>query len=179
MSKKNKSTSPVSPLHPVDLHTPGQGYISTTQGKMYLVLIDAHSKWIEAFNTASATSTAVVEELRTLLAQFGLPETIVTDNGTFFKSAEFEEFLSSTGVKHMTCAPYHSASNGLVERAVQIVKIGLKKTTSGSTRSRAKSLFSYRLTSQSTTGISPAELLFGRRPWSRLDLLKPNKADMS
>ena len=107
---------------------------------MYLVLIDAHSKWIEAFNTASATSTAVIEELRTLFAQFGLPETIITDNGTFFKSAEFEEFLSSNGVKHVTCAPYHSASNGLAERAVQIVKIGLKKTTSGSARSRAKSV---------------------------------------
>ena len=45
---------------------------------------------IEAFNTAS---TATIEELRTLFAQFGMTETIVTDNGTCFTSAEFEEFL--------------------------------------------------------------------------------------
>ena len=87
-------------------------------------------------------------------------------------------FLSSSGVKHLTSAPYYPASNELVECAVQIVKKGLKKTTTGSARTKlAKTLFSYRLTPQSTTGISPAELLFGRRPRSRLDLLKPNTAD--
>ena len=69
-------------------------------------------------NTASATSTAVIEELRTLFAQFGLPETTV--NGMCFTSAEFEEFLSSNGVKLLTSAPYHPASNGVVDRAVQI-----------------------------------------------------------
>ena len=58
------------------------------------------------------------------------------------------------------------------------MKKGLKKTTTGSAHSRlAKTLFSYRLTPQSTTGISSAEFLFGRRPRSRLDLLKPNTAD--
>lgn len=38
-------------------------------------------------------------------------------------------------------------------------------------------LFAYRLTAQSTTGQSPSELLLGRRPRSRLDLLKPNTAE--
>ena len=92
-----------------------------------MVLIDAHSKWIEAFNTASATSTAVIEELS---AQFGLPETIVTDNSTCFTSAEFEEFLSSNRVKHLMSVPYHPASNGRAEHAVQIVK----KSMTGSAR---------------------------------------------
>ena len=36
---------------------------------------------------------------------------------------------------------------------------------------------SYRLTPQSTTGVSPAELLLGRQPRSKLDLLKPNTAE--
>ena len=43
-------------------------YAGPVQGKMYLVLIDAHSKWIEAFCTPFATSTAVIEELRPLFA---------------------------------------------------------------------------------------------------------------
>ena len=40
-----------------------------------------------------------------------------------------------------------------------------------------KILFAYRLTPQTTTGVAPAELLMGRRPRSRLDLLKPHTAD--
>ena len=67
---------------------------------------------------------------------------------------------------------------GLAERAVQIVKHGLKKVTQGTLSTRlAKVLFAYRLIPQSTTGISPAELLLGRRPRSKLDLVRPNTAE--
>ena len=58
------------------------------------------------------------------------------------------------------------------------MKRGLKKTTEGSVRSRlAKILYTYRLTPQSTTGVSPAEMLLGRRPRSRLDILTANEAE--
>ena len=145
---------------------------------MILIIIDAHSKWVEAICTPGSTSAVVIDELRTLFAQFGLPETIVTDNGTCFVSAEFETFLSRNGIKHITSAPYHPSSNGLAERAVQVVKRGLKKITQGSMKSRlAQVLFQYRLTPQTTTGVPPSELLLGRRPRSRLDLLKPHTAE--
>ena len=102
----------------------------------------------------------------------------MTDNATCFVSGEFKTFLSNNGVKHTTSAPYHPASNGLAERAVQIVKRGLLKVSTGSIATRlAKVLFSYRLAPHTTTGVSPSELLLGRRPRSRLDLLKPNTAD--
>ena len=150
-------------------------YAGPIEGKMILVLIDAHSKWIEAMVTPTSTSTVVIEELRDKFSQFGIPETIVTDNGPCFTSAEFELFLEKNGVKHTTTAPYHPASNGLAERAVQIVKKGLKKCKDGTLRTRlSRMLFAYRLTPQGTTAVSPAELLLNRRPRSRLDLLRPN-----
>ncbi len=133
---------------------------------------------MEAFCTSSATSSAVIEELRPLFAKFGLPETIVTDNGPCFVGEEFRNFLDCNGIRHITSAPYHPASNGLAERAVQIVKRGLQKTNSGSARARiAKFLFAYRLAPQTTTGVSPAEMLLGRRPRSRLDILRPLTAE--
>ena len=145
---------------------------------MFLIVIDTHSKWIEAFCTPTATSKAVIEELRTLFSRFGLPETIVLDNGTCFVSIEFEAFLKSNGICHHTSAPYQPASNGLAERAVQIVKKGLKKVTAGSIRDcLAKVLMSYRLTPQGTTGISPAELLLSRRPRTLLDLLTAERVE--
>ena len=181
--QQHQSTPPVAPLHPWSWPTRPWArlhidYAGPVHGRMILVIIDAHSKWIEAICTATATSSAVIEELRTLFSQFGIPETIVSDNGTCFVSTEFEAFLSDNGIKHVTSAPYHPSSNGLAERAVQVVKRGLRKVTKGTMRSRlAKILFAYRLTPQTTTGISPGELLLGRRPRSRLDLLKPHTAD--
>lgn len=99
---------------------------------------------------------------------FGVPETVVTDNDTCFTSGEFKSFLKANGVRHPTCTsvPYHPASNGLAEHAVQIVnnKHGLKEITQGTFNSRlAKVLFAYQLTPKGTTGISPTELLLGRR----------------
>ena len=135
-------------------------YASPVEGKMILVLIDAHSKWIEAFHTKTATSQAVIEELRTVFSRFGIPEVIVTDNGACFTSSDFESFLQYNGVKHLTPAPYHPSSNGLAERAIQIVRKGQKKVKSGSVRSRlAKILLHYRIQPQETTGLTPAELL--------------------
>ena len=97
---------------------------------------------------------------------------------TGFVSQEFEEFLRKNGISHVMSAPYHPASNGLAERAVQIVKKGLKKETTDSMDTRlAKVFFFYRITPQSTTGLSPSELLLGRRPRIWLDLLRPNTAE--
>lgn len=181
--QENQSTPPLAPLHPWSWPTRPWArihldYAGPVQGKMFLILIDAHSKWIEAFCTPTSTSEAVIRELRPVFARFGLPETVVTDNGTCFVSAEFETFLLKNGIKHYTSAPYHPASNGLAERAVQIVKKGLKKVSQGTITERlAKVLMSYRLTPQTTTGVSPAELLLGKRPRSRLDLLKPHTAE--
>ena len=93
--------------------------------------IDSHSKWIEVFPTKLSTSATVIELSRTLFAQLGVPEVVVTDNGSCFVSVEFETFLLKNGIKHITSAPYHPSTNGLAERAVQIVKQGLKKRKGG------------------------------------------------
>ena len=152
-------------------------FAGPVEGKMLLILIDAHSKWIEVFVTSSSTSAIVIEELRSTFGRFGLPEVIVTDNGTCFRSSEFETFLRRNGVKHITSAPYHPSSNGLAERAMRVIKQGLRKVTEGTLKARiATILTSYRITPQATTGVPPSELLFGRRIRTRLDLLKPNIA---
>ena len=128
---------------------------------MYLVVIDAHSKWLEVHTMSSITAQATIQHLRQIFAQFGLPEHVVSDNGPTFTSAEFKEFLQRNGVKHTTSAPYHPASNGLAERAVQILKNGLKKSKGPLQTCINRLLFNYRITPQTTTGISPAEVMCG------------------
>jgi len=49
-----------------------------------MVLVDSHSKWIEVIPMSDTTSTATIQKLRTLFAQFGIPESIVSDSGPQF-----------------------------------------------------------------------------------------------
>ena len=71
---------------------------------------------------SSITSTVTIRHLRDIFAQHGLPEMIFTDNGTSFVSEEFKQFLEEIGISHIRSSPYHPATNGLAEKAVQIFK---------------------------------------------------------
>ena len=175
-----QSSSPIEPLNPWKWPTRPWSrlhldFMGPFEDRMFLILIDAHSKWIKAFCTQKATSKVVIDALRTVFARFGIPKTIVSDNGTPFVSEEFVHFLHQNGIKHNTSAPYHPSSNGIAEHAVQIVKRSLKKVISGDINSRlAKVLLTYHNSPQSTTGVYP-KLLVGMR-LRTLDLLKPNTA---
>ena len=83
---------------------------------MFLVLNDAHSKWMDVFPVHSATTSATLECLRRTFAIHGIPETIVTDNGSCFTSEEFAICMLNNGIPHICVAPYHPASNGMAER---------------------------------------------------------------
>ena len=123
----------------------------------------------------SATSAATVGYLRQLIAQFGILETIVSNNGTQLVAAKFKEFCQLNGIQHVQTALYHLSSNGLAEQAMQVFKQGISKQLTGTIHDKiARVLFQYRMTPHSTTGVTPAELLLGRNLCSLLDLLKPN-----
>ena len=129
---------------------------------MFLIVIDAYSKWMEVVPVKSATSQATIDKLRSIFVTHGLPEMLVSDNGTAFASAEFQEFTSRNAIRHIFVSPYHPSSNGLAERAVQSFKSAWRKSSEGSTDTRiAKFLFHQRLTPHTSTGNSPAELLMG------------------
>ena len=100
------------------------------------MLVDAHSKWLEVVPVSAATSTATIKKLRAIFVTHGLPERIVTDNGTVFTSEEFENFLHQNGIAHTRTATYHPASNGLAERAVQTFKQGIKRLCEGTVETK-------------------------------------------
>ena len=145
---------------------------------MFLVVIDAYSKWLEVHCMKSTTSSATIEKLREIFAIHGLPATLVSDNGSNFTSSEFEEFMKRNGIKHIKVAPYHPVSNGLAERAVRVFKEGFEKMGEGSIQTKlSRFLLSYRTTPHSTTGVPPAELLMKGKLRTQLDRLYPNVAD--
>lgn len=178
----NQKSATTAPLHTWEwpkkpwsrLHIDHAGPV---EGKILLIVIDAHSKWIEALPVTSTSSAATIQVLRNLFAVHGIPELIISDNGTFFTSDDFKQFVNCNGIRHWTSAPYHPATNGLAEQAVQVVKSVLRKNSPGDMDLRlARILFRYRNTPHATTGVTPAELLLGRKPRTHLDFLHPDLA---
>jgi transposase InsO family protein len=146
------------------------------EGRYYLVVIDAFSKWLEVEMVASPSSEATICKLRKLFSTHGLPSVIVSDNGSAFISEEFKGFLKINGIRSVYSAPYHPASNGQAERAVRVFKTSLKKLEGKNVQDKiSKLLFHHRTTPHSTTGTSPAELLLGRKIRTHLDIMRPDR----
>ncbi|PIO75318.1 integrase core domain protein [Teladorsagia circumcincta] len=92
-----------------------------------MVVVDAFSKWPEVVEMKNISANQTVKELSTMIARYGLPQTIVSDNGTQFCSDQFRKMCEEGGIEHLRTAPYHPQSNGLAERFVDTLKRGIKK----------------------------------------------------
>ncbi|XP_049881979.1 uncharacterized protein K02A2.6-like [Pectinophora gossypiella] len=148
-------------------------------GVRYLILVDAHSKWIEVVPMRGTDAGATTGVLRHIFARFGLPSQLVTDNGPPFLSHEFKLFCQNNCIKHVTSAPYRPQGNGAAENAVKTVKKAIKRalhTGEDVNTALGKFLLQYRNCNHATTGVSPAVALQGRRLRSRLDALRPDRA---
>ena len=82
------------------------------------------------------TAAITISALCTSFCTHGLPDTIVSDNATCFTSKEFHRFCQMNGMRLITSGPHHPSLNGLAERAVDIVKGGIKRTQEGDMQTR-------------------------------------------
>ena len=137
--------------------------------------VDGRALWSEVYEMTSTTAQETIETLRHIFASYGLPEQLVSDNGPQFVAKEFEEFMLNNGIKHIRSAPYHPATNGLVERFVQSFKRAMEAMkNSGQTWQHRLSSFllAYRSTPHTVTNVSPGSLFLQRELRTRLDLLR-------
>ena len=160
-------------------------YAGPFLGKMFLIAVDAYSKWIEVETMGDATAQSTVHRLRRMFAMHGLPKVMVTDNGPAFVGDAFEKFCLRNRIRHVPTAPYHPASNGQVERVVRTFKETMKKLRAGDIETKVnRLLFKYRMTPHTTTGVSPSQLMLKREIRTPFHLMQPGsqstpKADVT
>ena len=149
----------------------------SARGHRYiLVILDYATKFPEAIPLRAATSKAVAHELFMLFSKVGIADEILTDQGTCFMSRVITMLYQWLKVKQIRTSVYHPQTDGLVERFNQTLKKMLKKLVEVDGRDWDQLipyvLFSIREVPQASTGFSPFELLYGRRPRGLLDLAK-------
>lgn len=141
-------------------------------------MVDVETKWPEVVQMEStiANNYKTVQVLRSLFSQFGIHNQLVSDNGPQFVSEEYKRFCEENGIRHTLVAPYHPSSNGEAERFVQTFKSAMRKADKMKLSIvLPQFLLRYRTTPHPATGKSPAELMFGRKLRTRLDLIHPSK----
>ena len=134
----------------------------TLHSKNYITVVDYFSDFIEVSELQDTTSTSVIKALKEQFSRHGIPDTVVSDNGSQFSSQEFHEFALSWEFNHVTSSPHHPKSNGKAESSVKIVKQLFKKAE----RDRQDpwlALLDYRNTPTEGVRASPAQRLMSRR----------------
>ncbi|XP_019854474.1 PREDICTED: uncharacterized protein LOC109583528 [Amphimedon queenslandica] len=115
-------------------------------------------------------------QYRNKVIRYGIPEEILTDQGSNFTSSLLGELYHLMGVKAIKTSPYHPQTDGLVERFNRTLKSMLRKVLEGERKNWDHMipyvLFAYREVPQSTLGFSPFELLYGQEVRGPLDVLK-------
>ena len=149
----------------------------SSSGKRYiLVICDYATRYPEAIALRTIDTPMVAEELVKFFARMGVPEEILTDQGTNFTSQLLHEVYQLLHIKPIRTTPYHPQTDGLVERFNGTLKAMLRKTVDEEGRDWDRLLpyllFAYREVPQASTGFSPFELVYGRHVRGPLYVLK-------
>lgn len=151
------------------------------EGKDYLITVDYFSNFFEIDRLHDTTSTAVIRKLKGHFARYGIPETIVSDNGPQFSSAEFLHFSRMWDFEHCPSSPGNPRGNGKAESAVKTAKALMKKAQKSGNDTYV-ALLDHRNTPSQGHETSPAQSSLGRRTRSFLpmtqNLLKPTFGGM-
>ena len=114
------------------------------------------------------TSVQTIFQLQTIFARVGIPDGVVSDNGTQFSSQEFRIFVETYRLTHVTSSPHFPEANGEAERVVQTAENILSQ------EDPFLVLMAHRSTSVAPTGVSPCKLIMGRQINTRVSTLDGN-----
>ena len=100
---------PKEPLHPHNVPSFPWQKLATDlldyKGAQYLVVTDYYSKFPVLRKMTSTTFVAIINHLKSIFAEYGIPEILVSDNGPQYSSHDFTAFCNQWGINHVTSSP--------------------------------------------------------------------------
>ena len=144
--------------------------------KYILTVIDYATRYPEAIPLKTTHSRVIAEALISVFSRVGLPNEIVSDQGSNLIGQLMTQLYELLGISHIKTSVYHPEANGLVERFNGTLKHMLKKFVENQIDNWDKYLpyvlFAYREVPCQSTGYSPFELLYGRSIRGPFSLIK-------
>jgi hypothetical protein len=104
--------------------------------------------------------------LEHIIHQFGLPQTLMTDQGAAFMSHKFKEFVDSLKIKLLNSSPYHAQANGQAEASnksiVKLIKRKIEEYPRRWHEVLSEALWAHRVSKHRAIQVTPFELVFGQ-----------------
>ena len=97
-----------------------------------------------------------------MFSEFGIPEEVISDNGSQFTAKEYQDFVTQYGFRLTTSSQYYPKGNSFIERQVQTIKNLLSKCAKDGSHP-GLALLQLRSTPLDSRTPSPGELLQNRQ----------------
>ena len=149
-----------------------------SKGNRYiLTMVDMATRYPKAAAIPKVDTVTVAEELVKMFCDIGIPNEILSDNGSQFTSDMMAEVQRLLSIRSFTTTPYHAQCNGLCERYNGTLKQMLRRMISEQEKEWDRFieplLFAYReLPMESLGGFSPFELIYGRTVRGPMSVLR-------
>ena len=136
------------------------------QKKLLLVATNYFSKWIEAEAFSSIKDLDVTQFIwKNIMCRFGIPRSIISDNGPQFDSRVYLNFCHELKIKNLYSTPRYPQSNGLAEASNKTLLTALKKRLDSAkgkwVDELPEVLWAYRTIARKPTSMSPFTITYG------------------
>ncbi|CAF3459054.1 unnamed protein product [Rotaria socialis] len=160
---------PLGPFQLIGIDFSGPFPITPQGNKYVLAITDYFTKWVIAIPLVNQTAQTTAEILyEYYICNYGVPNTIISDQGPHFNNQLITAFTKILGCHHIKSTPYHPQTNGAIERFNSTFERQIAKLTDQCINDwdiHLKSIvFAYNTGQHATTKFSPYELQFGRKP---------------
>ena len=120
---------------------------------------------METYCLPDQRATTVADCFVDLISRFGVPKSILTDQGTNFESALVKRICELLGISKLRCTAVHPQTDGQTERFNRTLCDSLTHYVNSNQTDWDKwvgvCVSAFRFTKHSTTGYSPFELVHG------------------